>query len=86
MIKGCRPLTHHISSITITTKNAQVIKMNKLCKLQNHTEHPWEHRYRVNKFSWARYWYCSLEGWQTSKINDGSWQTISHSCDLHNYI
>jgi len=29
-MKGHRPLTHHISSITITTKNAQAIKMNKL--------------------------------------------------------
>jgi len=30
VIKGRRPLTHHISSIAITTKNAQAIKINKL--------------------------------------------------------
>jgi len=33
MIKGRRPPTHHISSTTITTKNAQAIKMNKLTML-----------------------------------------------------
>jgi len=27
---GRRPLTHYISSITITTENAQTIKMNKV--------------------------------------------------------
>jgi len=30
VIKGRKPLTHHISSITITTKYTQAIKMNKL--------------------------------------------------------
>jgi len=30
VIKGHRPLTYHISSITITTQNAQAIKMKKL--------------------------------------------------------
>jgi len=33
VIKGRMPLTHHTSSITITTKNAQALKMNKFTML-----------------------------------------------------
>jgi len=47
-IKGRRPLTHHISSIAITTKHVQLIKMNKLTMQVTKP-----HRtpvYRINKF------------------------------------
>jgi len=90
---GRRPLTHYISSITITIKCTDYKdEQGYNARLQNHTEH----RYSVNKCTWALFIVLLKDDKLLKSMTEGGklfqmtttrsvkkW--LWHSCDLHHF-